>query len=497
MPQLIMKKLIFFFLLLYQSILFSQTVLNTYPLILNNPLGNGQALNVEDVKTHDIYVFAADDKKITILKYNKSLFLANQFSDTLRHVEDRTLIGHSISEDGNPTLYWSSQNRRNLRIIKYYLETKTSRALNFDFPENIEYFVTTFQKDNIFYIIAKEKNQQHLLLYEFQNGKCEIKMFDFSGIAFQNEKGQKFTFSSLIRYFPLQKMESGDFNSLDKTSGLNKMYITEDHILLTFDYNSKKTQVMSLNMESGEITEKNFEQPVSKNPSKSSNSFYSQNKLFQVKASKDEFLFEIKDFDSQKSIKSVSISKNDTIRFKNSPIFLQVNNEKPQELKTTGKFLKQLANLNVGVSVFKNNNNNVVTFGGFIEHIFSSAAYSPFDMSLRDFDDMGIQQYSQSKMVSFDALLNANYEFVNNPQQEPLAIDNIFYFLSINKNVSLQNILKLKNYYILSYYDTALKQFVLRKFTDGFIREDNGNPIMNKSQFSRPAKFEKLKFIEN
>ena len=82
-----------------------------------------------------------------------------------------------------------------------------------------------------------------MLLYEFQNGKCEIKMFDFSGIAFQNEKGQKFTFSSLIRYFPLQKMESGDFNSLDKTSGLNKMYVTEDHILLTFDYNSKKTQV--------------------------------------------------------------------------------------------------------------------------------------------------------------------------------------------------------------------------------------------------------------
>ena len=498
MLQLIMKKLLLFSLLLYQSILLSQTVLNTYPLNLNNPLENGQALNVEDVKTHDIYVFAADDKKINILKYNKSLFLTNQFSDTLRNVDDRTLIGHSISEDGNPTLYWSSQNRRNLRIIKYYLETKTSRALNFDFPENIEYFVTTFQKDNTFYILGKERNQQHLILYQFQNGKCEIKMFDFSGMPFQNEKGQKFTFSSLIRYFPLQKMESNDFNSLDKTSGLNKMYILDNQIILTFDYNSKQTQVMSLNMENGEITEKNFEQPVSKNPSKSSNSFYSQNKLFQVKASKDEFLFDIKDFDSQKSIKSVSISKNDTIRFKNSPIFLQLNNEKPQELKTTGKFLKQLYNLNVGVSVFKNKNNNVVTFGGFIEHIYSSFAYSPFDnMSLRGFDDMGVQQYSQSKMVSFDAMLNANNEFVNNPQQEPLAIDNIFYFLSINKNVTLQNILKLKDYYILSYYDNVLKQFVLRKFTDGFIREDNGNPIMNKSQFSRPAKFDKLKFIEN
>lgn len=88
-----MKKLLLFSLLLYKSILLSQTVLNTYPLNLNNPLENGQALNVEDVKTHDIYVFAADDKKINILKYNKSLFLTNQFSDTLRNVDDRSLIG--------------------------------------------------------------------------------------------------------------------------------------------------------------------------------------------------------------------------------------------------------------------------------------------------------------------------------------------------------------------------------------------------------------------
>ena len=67
----------------------------------------------------------------------------------------------------------------------------------------------------------------------------------------------------------------------------------------------------------------------------------------------------------------------------------------------------------------------------------------------------------------------------------------------MNKNVSLQNILKLKDYYLLSYYDTVSKQYTMRKFTDGYMREDNGNPIMNRSQFSKPAKFEKLKFIEN
>lgn len=493
-----MKRLLLFFLLTSKSILLGQTVLNTHPLNLNNPLENGQILNVEDVKTHEVYVFAADDKKVNILKYNKSLFLTNQFTDSIQSKEKRILSGYSISEDGNPILYWSSLNFRNIKIVKYYLETKTSKVLNFDLPEINEYIITTFQQNNNFYILAKEKKEGHLLLYQLNNGKCEIKMFDFSPFLYQNESGQNLAFSALLRYLLIQKMESNDFNPLDKTTSINKMYVLENRIILTFDYNLKKTQVFDLNLETSDIVEKNFDQPVSKKVSRTSNSFFSENKLFQVKANKEEFLFDIKDFDSGKAIKSISISKNDTIRFKNSPFFLQVNNEKPQELKTTSKFLKQLSSLSVGVSVFKNKNNNLITFGGFMEQIFTDFGLVPHDYTaLLDFDNALNRQYSQSKMVSFDSTLNSNYEFVSNQQQEPLAIDNIYYFLSVNKNVSLQNILKLKDYYILSYYDTASRQFTMRKFTDGYIREDNGNPIMNKSQFSKPVKFEKLKFIEN
>lgn len=493
-----MKRLLFFFLLTSNSILLSQTVLNTYPVNLTNPLENGQILNIEDAKTHEIYVFAADDKKINILKYNKSLFLTNQFTDTIESQEKRILSGYSISEDGNPLLYWSSLNYRNIKIVKYFLESKTSKALNFNFPEENEYIITTFQKNNSFYILGKEKKSAHLLLYQFNDGKCEIKMFDFSPFKFQNESGQNLTLNALLRYLPIQKMDSDAFNPLDKATSINKMYVLDDHIILTFDYNVKKTQVFDLNMETSNVTEKSFEQPISKKLSRTSNSFYSQNKLFQVKANKDEFLFDIKDYDSEKSIKSVSISKTDTIKFKNSPFFIQVNNEKPQEIKTTSKFLKQLSGLSVGVSVFKNKKSSLITFGGFMEQIFTDFAPIPHDYNaIFNFENSINGQYSQSKMVSFDATLDSNYEFVSKQQQEPLAIDNIYYFISINKNVSLQNILKLKDYYILSYYDTDSKQYIMRKFNDGYMREDNGNPIMNKSQFSKPAKFEKLKFIEN
>lgn len=482
-----MKNLLLFFLIFSKSILFGQTILNSFPLNLNNPLENGQILNVEDVKTHDVYAFATDDKNITILKYNKSLFLTNQFTDSIRIAENRTLMGHSLSEDGNPTLYWGSDNLKNIKIIKYYLDTKNSKTLNFDFPQNDDYIISTFQKNNNFYVLAKEKREQHLLLYEFKNGNCEIKMFDFSGFNFQNEKGQNFTLSTLIRYYPIHKMESNDFNPLDKTTSINKMYVLEDRIILTFDYSAKKTQVFDLNMETLVVTEKNFNQPVSKKASQNSNSFYSENQLFQVKANKDEFLFDLKDFDSGKTLKSISFSKNDTIRFKNSPFFLQTSNNKPQELKTTAKFLSHLSDLSVGVSVLKNKKNNFITFGGFVEYVAFSIDYGQNDFFN---DGNGQSQYTRTKTVSFDAVLNSDLEFVNQ-QSEPLAIDNIFYFLSITKNVSLENILKLKDYSILGYYDLVSKQFIMRKFTDGFIREGNGNPIMNKAQFSKPFRFEK------
>lgn len=483
-----MKKLLLFFLLAFPSVLLSQTILNSYPLNLTKIDENGQILNAEDVKNQDVYVFAADSKNINILKYSKSFFLTKQFTDSIRDAENRSLLGSSISDDGNPTLYWSSRESQNIRIIKYYLDNNTSRTLNFNIPENNEYIITTFQKNNNFYILGKEKDSQHLLLYEMKNGKCEIKMFDFSASRFQNERGQNLTFSSLIRYFPIQKMESEDFNPLNKTVHINKLYVLNDRIILTFDYNQKKTQVFDLNMETAEMTEKNFTQPDSKTISKTSNSFFSENKLFQVKASKDEFLFAVKDFDSEKTIKSISVSKKDTILFKNSPLFLQINDNKPKELKTTTKFLSQLSDLSVGLSVLKNNKNSYITFGGYLEYIVSDFNYGRSN----SFDSFENQvQYRQSKMVYFDSVLNANLDFVTDQKSEPLAIDNIFYYLGTNKNAALQNILKLKDYYILSYYDTVLKQYTIRKFTDGVMREDSGNPISNKAIFSQSLPLKK------
>ncbi|PXY44453.1 hypothetical protein [Flavobacterium hydrophilum] len=493
-----MKKLLLLLCVFYNTILLSQTVLNSFSLNLNRPLDKGQILNIEDVKTNDIYVFAADDKYVNILKYNKSLFLKYQFTDSIKMAENRSLIGHSISDDGNPLLYWATNNLRNIRIIKYFPETKTSRALNFDLPPTTEYIITTFQKNNLFYMLCKETNQPHLLLYEFNNGKCVVKMFDLSAILFQNEKGQNVAFSTIIRYYPIEKIDPDNFTPLDKTINKTKMYVLDDHILLAFDYSLKKTQILDLNLMTFDVTEKNFNQPVTEKASKSSNSFLNENKLLQIKSGKEELLFDIKDFETGKTLKSISISKKDSIGFKNSLVFMQINGKKPQEIKTTEKLLKQLSILNSGISALKIKENTLITFGGFAEYQIGGYDYIQSN-SLADFFDNDFGGYSEysNKMVYFDAILNPGLEFVNQKQTEPLAIDNIYYYLSINKNITLQNTLKLKDYYILSYYDTTSRQFIMRKFTDGFMNENPGNPIRNKQLLSKPAKFSTIKFSEN
>lgn len=476
-----MKKLLLLFVLFSRTVLFSQTVLNYLPLNLNN-LDKTQILNIEDEANHDIYAFAWDNKNINILKYDKFLFLKSRFTDSIRQEMSKNLMGATINTEKKPTLYWISPNYRNLLLKTYDLEKNTSESLSFTFPENHNYIITSFHQHSTFYVLAKEKETEHLLLYKFKDGKCVIMMFDFSNFIFKNEKNIAFSFNALIKRFPLRKMESDILNPIDLASKTNKLYVLEDHILLTFDYNTTKTQVFDLNTITGEINEKEFNQPISKKVAKNSNSFYNEKKLFQIISNKDEFLFEIKDFETEKTVKNYSFSKNDTIVFKRSPFFMQIDNNRPQQLNTTAKFLKHLDGLSAGISVIKKEKNSFITFSGFGEYIDYSY-YAPINYE----GFIESSPYSISKIVYFDGLLNENWDPVTAPNV-PMAMDNLFYYLGINKEISLYDALKLKDYTILSYYDNVSKQFVMRKFTDGFM-QDNGNPIMNKAQFSRPVSF--------
>lgn len=449
-----MRKVFLFLAVLYNSILLSQTVLTTYPLDLKRIRENDQILNFENNSTHEVFVFVLSQGNFTILKYNSALFLTDQFTGPATYFNDRSLMGYSFSEDGNPTLYWFSEAAKNIIIVKYYFENKTSKALKFEYPNTRQAIVTSYQKDNSFNFLTQDKTGPKLILYVFKNGIVEEKVLDFSPFTFIDRKTKPKTFNEILAENPIEKMEPGEYNPLSATISKTKMYILSDRIILTLDQTLQNTKLFDINLSNLEIKEKDFLQPTPKKAARSSNSYYHENKLYQINANEDELLFDIKDLDSQQVLKSIAVSKNDTILFKNSPLMIQRDNYSPKELKNTAKFLQHLSDLDMGISVFKNKKNLFITIGG-----ISRTTNQSFEGFY--YPDI------QTKTVFFESIWDKKLGFTNEKQQ-PLAIDKIYLFMDKHKEIALESIMKFKDYSILGYFDTTAKQYKLLKFTDGY-----------------------------
>ena len=464
-----MKQIFLFLVLMYSTVSLSQTVLTSYPIDLKTQKEDCETLNAENVVTHEVFAFIASRDSLTILKYNNALFLNDKFTTTRQYTENRSLMGYSFSEDGNPTLYWFSPADNSIIVIKYYFETKTTRALKFGLPVDEQSILAQYQKDNNFYLVLKYKEKPALTVYLFKNGMADEKFLDFSPFIFRDRKTQQKTFNQILNENPIEKMEPGEYNPLYKATAKSKLYILPNRLILTLDQGLRKTQLFDINLENSEVTEKTFLQPLGQKNARTSNSFYHENKLYQINVNANELLFDIKDYNTGESIKSFTVLRKDTIRFNNSPLLMQIEDRKPKTIKNTSNFIKELASTNAGLSVYKNQKNLFITLGGTgsSSKTVSMNGFNMFDDYFRDFPSSGYYNIDSDYSDFFESIWTKKLELTTETH-EPLASDKIFYFIDTHREIFIPNILKLKNYSILGYYDTIAKQYTLRKFTDGF-----------------------------
>ena len=459
-----MKKIIAFLMLLQSSFLFSQTVLASFPLELKKSKEYKQIVNAENTATHDLFVFASDKENITILQYNNALFLSNQYTLPRPDVSYKYIMGNSFNSDGNPTLYWSNQNLNKILAVQYDLNAKTTTSIiNYDLQFFNQTLITQFQENNTFYILAKKEFEEKLILYVFKNGTKEEKTLDFTSFKFQNSKSNAIKFSQILEALPIEKIETSQFNPLFKGTQRTKLYVLKNRLLLTFDHNDNETQAFDIDLTTLEIREKNFPKTSTKNYVSLSNSYYHENKMYQLKVNAEELLFEIRDYKTTDTIKSFLVLKTDSIPFKSSPLRLQFEGQRPKEFKNTAKFLNQLVYLEVGLTVYKTPTSILITLGGTGTLQFTDVINSgnQFNGELM-FRDIPTTVYFESV---FDKKLDHTKK-----TQEPLAFDFISGFEQEHPEVTLANIIRYKNYYILGYYDSYAKQYTMRKFTDGFER---------------------------
>lgn len=439
--------------------LLSQTPLATFPLELKKAKEYRQIVNAENTATHDVFAFVSDKETLTILKFNSALFLTNQYVLPRPDLNYKQLSGYSFNDEGNPTLYWSTSDFTKVIAVQYDLNTKTNTVVNHLQQFFNQSLITQFQENNTFYILTQKHFEQKLVLYVFKDGKKEEKTLDFSSFKFKNSKNQPITFSQILEVCPIEKIETNQFNPLFKGTKNTKLYALKNRLLFTFDHNDNETQAFDIDLATFEIQEKNYPKPAPKNKASLSNSYYHEGKIYQLNINDEELLFDIKDYKTAESIKSFTVSKTETIPFKISPLWLQLEGEKPKELKNTAKFLNQLIYLEVGLTVYKTPKVILITLGGTGSIQFTDTSQDLTNISFRN---VPTTVYFES---AFDKKLDHTI-----PDQEPLAVDFISRFVQEHREVTLPSVIRYKNYYIMGYYDTYAKQYAMRKFIDGFDR---------------------------
>lgn len=463
-----MKKLLFTLLALASFTASSgQTLLASHPLELKKSRNNHQILNAVNTK-NQVFAFASDKETVKVLKYSPYLFFSDSLTLTRPEKDYEFMAGYGFESNGNPTVFWASSNFKKVQSVAIDFENKTSKATTFQFDFKDESILNTFSENNSFYILTLPKKENKLKFYILNNGKAEEKVLDFSSYNFTNSQGKPNTFNELISSEGLELVDTKTLNPLFKCVGKSKMYLSGKQLVLTFD-STAKTQIFEIDLNTFIISEKNIPQQILTKSTGKSNSYYFQEKLYTLKTNEEELSIASIDLKTQQVIKKYYADTKDTISFRNSPLFSQTGSQKGRILKNTKKFLQRLDASDIGISVYQTPYALMITVGG----VRSVASTGDMIMGFAGaaliatgngsnigslFDGNNLQS------IYFEGLFNENFEH-QNIEQQPLAVDAISQFLNEN-DVTLQSVFSFKEYYILSYYDSKKKEFIMRKFED-------------------------------
>jgi len=466
-----MKKLLLLIALSSFAIVSAQTKLVSHHLELKKPKDSQLLLNAVNTDTHEVYTIAADKENTTVLKFNSALFYSDSLSVKRPDKEYTFMVGYSFEKNKDPFIYWASEDMKKILAVQYNFTNRNAQMAIYTLPLSDESIIATFSKNNTFYILSSDDKEEKLQLYVFKNGIMERKTLDFEPFNFVTKNGKSTTFNAILEGYPIQLIETEMFNPLTACVQKTKVYLTEKKIVLTFDHNPKETQIFETDLNTYETKEKKIAQPEMKGTDVQANSFFNNDKLYQLKLTDIEMAFYIKDINSGEVLKDEIITENDTITFKNSPLYSQTGSQRPKELKNTKKFMNRLSGSDIGLSVYNLNDNLLLTIGGARDVANAGmialgvAAGVGGIIAGTNGDISGMLDSSTLQTNYYENIVDRNFQTIKD-RPGPLAVDFISQFMEEQDTISLQNTFMYKNFYVIGYYDSKAKEYVMRKFAD-------------------------------
>lgn len=481
------KKLLLTALLLNGLASFSQEVVTSAPVELKKNRDVFQTVNNEK---NEVTLFVSDKIKVKAIHLDQKMQIVDSLSAERPNTKTYTnMIGYNISKN-NTRLFWSSNDYEDIYCQLFDFNSKKVTTQQHTLVLKEEKILQKFSENENFYILTVVKKSNNFKLHIFnKDGSYKEKIISLEGFHFFKSNYTKTNLYGVMEQnllpfeapFSLENITVENPTSLTNAAKKRKCYFNKKEIVITIDTNPDYTQVLILDLEKFSATEKIIRSFIIPNISDSgyrvhivSNSFFIDNKLYQIKSSSDEFHFTIKDLESN-TIKEFSATANRPIDFKNSEIYQEGGDfgGGKRTLENSSQFIRKINNLNAGITCYHIGENTLITIGGvsavqqsagqaalgsfgLIGALVSVAIYNP---TMENFNS-----YSNRKVVKIEGIFDKEGNHIKGDLQ-PLAFDKIRTFFDKNNDVSSQTLFKL-DYYYLGYYDNKSKEYIIRKFAD-------------------------------
>lgn len=330
-----------------------------------------------------------------------------------------------------------------------------------------EKFLQYFASGNTFYILTINNRSSILNLYGFnKQGGHTKEVIDVSATNFRHWNNNIVPLTTLLYApfgkdveIPLQRIDTKTPNSLEITASASKMFVENNKLYLAFESNRSVTQTVTINLNDFSHTTTTFNKPFITNAKngKKSNSFIFDNKYFGVTGTNDIVKMEIKDFDTREVLQSYEIKRGEKLPFKNAAIYFEGSGlgNRSKELDNTNKFLRNISNLEVGISVFKQDGNNIITIGSFKKGVSGfGIGFGPI---------AAVYSYATTKSTFIKCQFDDNYNYLEG-EVKPNTLDSLKKFMDENGKGSNEEFTKASNGYLYGSFDKSSNKYVVRRF---------------------------------
>lgn len=383
----------------------------------------------------------------------------NQISKTLERGSDyglsNELVGHKKS-DSIYSFVFSNDKRTRLVITTFDFTNDTSERNKIDLNFKGERLVEAFTSHQNRFFVFSASIQGELILRELNHSNTaliEVARFTIDDKKFNNDK-IKFKYHFLYSKAFYTTLRDDTPASLEKALQTYKVYGQGNKLILTCESSGIGTSVYAISLDDKTLDYKLIEYSQNENNDlKKFNSFVSNDVIFQIGISSQNFLMTIKNMEGS-ILKEHGFSSGDSITFKNTPIlqekeyFFSIKND----FENSRCFLRKMSSEIIGISVQNKNDSYEILIGGRKENVL---------MGLISVTNAIVLPTSQT--IAFTSILDKNFNHIPGPIPNS-TFEMLKKFEKNLKRDSHENIFLFNGVLFYSYLDNKDKMLKFIKF---------------------------------